>query len=324
MAPTPSHEEEKATAEFKSDVEAWTKKRNEWNAEQEEEINGRIADWEKEKADAERKLAEWRAERDGQVEARQKQRETEEEKIRRETMVPEEVKSEPFEYHFSDADKQSIDMDWDSFYLLLTHPQQMVFQSGFAAGKKSVEKSTTGSGGARTKTKGKAREYGKEITDLEEVGYGPLLPIRKNNTCFWCQKRKAKCVFPDGSSDGGRSDARSMKSKSSEGKRKAAGGKPVHLAPTVEKGLRQINRRIQLLLSVWGVDFLDSSDEGEADVEADEEEEEDREEGPSWRPSKRPASQSPKNLRKKVKSAETIPEEEEEEEEEADKNRMEE
>ncbi|KAL0058368.1 hypothetical protein AAF712_014962 [Marasmius tenuissimus] len=151
-------EEEKATAEFKSDVEAWTKKRNEWNAEQQEEIDGRIADWEKEKADVERKL-----------------RETEEEEIRKETMVPEEVKSEPFEFYFSDADKQSIDMDWDSFYLSLTQPQQMVFQSGFAAGKKSAEKTTTGSGGARRK--GKAKETGRGITDPEEVGLGPLLPI---------------------------------------------------------------------------------------------------------------------------------------------------
>ncbi|KAL0068275.1 hypothetical protein AAF712_004662 [Marasmius tenuissimus] len=168
-------EEEKATAEFKSDVEAWTTKRNEWNAEQQEEIDGRIADWEKERADAERKLAEWRAERDSRAEARRKQRETEEEEIRRETMVPEEVKSEPFEFHFSDADKQSIDMDWDSFYLSLTQPQQMVFQSGFAAGKKSAEKATTGGGGARRK--GKAKETGRGITDPEEVGLGPLLPI---------------------------------------------------------------------------------------------------------------------------------------------------
>ncbi|KAL0058005.1 hypothetical protein AAF712_015334 [Marasmius tenuissimus] len=170
-------EEEKAMAEFKSNVESWMKKRNEWNTEQQEEIDRRIADWEKEKADAERKLAEWRTEWDSQAEARQKQRETEEEEIQKETMVLEEVKSEPFEYHFSDAEKQFIDMDWGSFYLSLTQPQQMVFQSGFAAGKKSAEKSTPGGGGARTKTKGKAKDHGREITDLEEVGLGPLSPI---------------------------------------------------------------------------------------------------------------------------------------------------
>ncbi|KAL0061197.1 hypothetical protein AAF712_012017, partial [Marasmius tenuissimus] len=77
------------------------------------------------------------------------------------------------------------------------------------------------------------------------------------NACFRCRKKKAKCVFPDGSGDGTRSDAGSMKSKNSEGRRKPAGRKEVHLAPEVEKDLRQINRGIQLLLSVHGVDFPD-------------------------------------------------------------------
>ncbi|KAL0064789.1 hypothetical protein AAF712_008186 [Marasmius tenuissimus] len=109
------------------------------------------------------------------METRWKQREAEEEEVRTKTAVPEtEVKSEPLEYTFSDADKRSMDMDWEPFYPTLTPHQQMIFQSGFVAGKKTSE--TSGA-----KWKGKAKESSGRVTDAEEVGSGPLLLIGKSN-----------------------------------------------------------------------------------------------------------------------------------------------
>ncbi|KAJ8091211.1 hypothetical protein PM082_004187 [Marasmius tenuissimus] len=102
---------------------------------------------------------------------------------------------------------------------------------------------------------------------------------------------------------------------SRKGKAKEIG---LQLTLDTKKALQQINWGLQLLLAHWGVPFEDSS--GEEDELATEPEDTDnREEGPSNRPSKRPASQSPKNIRKKVKSTETIPEDADGEDEDEDK-----
>ncbi|KAL0057112.1 hypothetical protein AAF712_016261 [Marasmius tenuissimus] len=75
-----------------------------------------------------------------------------------------------------------MDMDWELFYPTLTPHQQVIFQSGFVARKKTSE--TSGA-----KQKGKAKESSRRVTDAEEVGTGPLLPI----ACKKCSVANAEC-----------------------------------------------------------------------------------------------------------------------------------
>ncbi|KAL0064525.1 hypothetical protein AAF712_008470 [Marasmius tenuissimus] len=268
LARYPEEEDKQASREFNKDVATWNQNRNAWIEERQEEIAGDIVDWEKAKADAENKLEDWRKDRDGWMETRRKQWEAEEEEVQMKTTVLEsEVKSEPLEYTFSDADKRSMDMDWESFYPTLTPHQQMIFQSGFIAKKKTLE--TSGA-----KRKGKAKETSGRVMDAEEVRTGPLLPIAckkclvanveccwnvmaganfrgLTNTCFRCRKKKGKCVVLDRSRDGARSDVGSMKSKNSEGNRKSAGRKEVHLAPEVEKVVADQPRNTTFVECSW-------------------------------------------------------------------------
>ncbi|KAJ8088195.1 hypothetical protein PM082_013750 [Marasmius tenuissimus] len=317
----------------------WDEAREQWEEEQKTEVEKRIAEWEAERAELERGAQEWKVGRDARAEDRKKQKEADEEEVRR-RMIPE-PQVKPEFYSFSNTDIESLDWDWERCYPLLTSHQQMVFQAGFAAGRKAEAETGKRKGLGR---KGKGKEVEVEITDPAEVGTGPLNPTscktciarnaecRRNedlqskseggkNACFRCRIKKGKCSLAR-SGGGARSEGESVmteKTKGSGGGRKGKAKEVgLRLTPDTEKALRQINRGLQLLLAHWGVPFDDSSEE-EDEPAAEPEDTDDQEEGPSTRPSKRPASKSPKNTRKKVKSAETIPEDADGEEEDEDR-----
>ncbi|KAL0061726.1 hypothetical protein AAF712_011446, partial [Marasmius tenuissimus] len=256
------------------------------------EVEKRIAEWSKEKEELGKEEQDWKLRRDGRAEERKKQKEADEEEVRRKTIPEPQVKPEPFTFSFSDADIESLDRDWETLYPLLTSHQQMVFQAGFAAGKKS-ETAPGGKKSGSGKGKGKERENTDLITDLEEVGTGALNSIRcgtcirrnaecrknekahpnkksggGNNTCFRCRIKKGKCSLT-GPGGVARSEAGSVateKTRGSEGERKGSVKQMgIILSPETEKNLRQINRGIQLMLAHWGVDFPESSDDEEQD-----------------------------------------------------------
>ncbi|KAL0063527.1 hypothetical protein AAF712_009522 [Marasmius tenuissimus] len=311
------------------------------------EVEKRIAEWSKEKEELGKEEQDWKLRRDGRAEERKKQKEADEEEVQRKTIPEPQVKPEPFTFSFSDTDIESLDRDWETLYPLLTSHQQMVFQAGFAAGRSRKRRPEERRAVVERERQGEGEhglDHGSGGSGYRSLELDSLWnlyqkkrgmpknekahPNKKsgggNNTCFRCRIKKGKCSLT-GPGGVARSEAGSVateKTRGSEGERKGSVKQMgIILSPETEKNLRQINRGIQLMLAHWGVDFPESSDDEEQDdePEPEPEDEEDRGEGPSTRPNKRLASQSPRNVRKKVKSAETVPEDSDAEDEDEDK-----
>ncbi|KAL0056815.1 hypothetical protein AAF712_016572 [Marasmius tenuissimus] len=346
----PEYDEPEPTVDLNAEKHAqnrlwrkWDEVWEQWEEEQKAEVKKRIVEWEAEKTELEKGAQEWKVGRDARAEDWKKQKEADEEEVWQK-MIPEpQVKPEMFQYSFSNTNIESLDRDWERCYPSLTLHQQMVFQAGFAAGKKA--KAATGKKKSLGR-KRKEKEIEAEITDLAEVGTGPLNPlscktcIARNaecwrnkdlqskgdggkNACFRCKIKKGKCSLAC-TGGGARSEVESVMTEKMKGVGSSRKGNAkeigLRLTPNTEKALRLINRGLQLLLAHWGVPFEDSS-EGEDELVVKLEDTDDQEEGPSNRPGKRPASQSPKNIRKKVKSVETILEDADGEDEDEDKMR---